>query len=89
MEKTRKCMSPWAEVDTTNIVKMAPYPETPSGKTVGMLFHFKIHSPVMLQEVEKELLRRIPDVKFKHLQYKKTRKKSVRMKNLTRFSSNG
>lgn len=64
-------LSPWAEVDVSSMVALQPRLDTLSGKTIGMFSHFKGHSPIILKEIEKEILKQYPDAKFSYLQYPK------------------
>ena len=64
-------LSPWAEVAAERTTPLNPRLDTLEGKTIGMFSHFKGHSPLILKEIEKEILKTIPNVKFSYLQYPK------------------
>lgn len=63
--------SPWGEVDAQKTVPLNPRLDNLNKKTIGLLAHFKGHSPYILREVENEILKKYPEVKFSHLQYPK------------------
>ncbi len=64
-------LSPWAETDNSNACALNPRLTTLDGKTIGMFSHFKGHSPYILREIEKELIKKYPNAKFSYLQYPK------------------
>ena len=70
-EITYTVLSPWGEVDDKMTTPLNPRLDDLNGKTIGMLAHFKGHSPYILREVEKEILKKYPEAKFLHLQYPK------------------
>ncbi len=67
-------LSPWAEVSAKETTPLCPRLDSIDGKTIGMFSHFKGHSPLILKEVEKEILKTHPDVRFSYLQYPKDTK---------------
>lgn len=71
---TYTALSPWAEVDMSDARGLQPRLDTLNGKTIGMFSHFKGHSPVILKEVEKEILKKYPDARFTYLMYPKDTK---------------
>lgn len=62
-------LSPWAEVDTSEMIGLSPRLDDLDGKTVGMFGDFMILSVYMLRAVEGELRKRYPNIKFSYLQY--------------------
>ncbi len=66
---TFEVLSPWAEVDWSEIRGLSPRLEDLEGKTIGMFGDFMINSEYMLKEVEKELSRRYKNLKFSHIRY--------------------
>lgn len=64
-------LSPWAEVSSTQVCALNPRLDTLNGRTIGMFSHFKGHSPYILREVEKEILKKYPEARFSYLQYPK------------------
>ncbi len=62
-------LSPWAEVDTSQIVGLSRRLDALNGKTIGMFGDFMNSATYMLQAVEAELLKRYPQAKFSYLQY--------------------
>jgi len=62
-------LSPWAQVDKLESGVMQPRPSDLDGKTIGLWAHFKEHSPLMLQEVERQLKEKYPTADFIHYQY--------------------
>lgn len=64
-------LSPWGEVDTSGAIGLRPRLDTLNGKTIGMFSHFKGHSPIILKEVEREILKQYPEAKFTYLMYPK------------------
>ena len=46
-----KIYSPWAEIDNSGAIALAPRLDTLEGKTIGLYAHFKEHSPIMLKVV--------------------------------------
>ncbi len=62
-------MSPWAASDASAPMGLSPRLDTLAGKTIGLYAHFKGHALKILDEVEKELLKLYPDLKFKRFQY--------------------
>ena len=68
---TYTVLSPWGEVDRPAPVAISPRLDTLHGKTIGMFSHFKAHSPLMGEEIEKELKKSYPDTQFSYFQYPK------------------
>jgi len=66
-----KVLSPWADVDYSEAKALVQHPANLEGKTVGMFSHFKEHSGLMLKIIAKMMAERIPNVRFKYLQYPK------------------
>lgn len=64
-------LSPWAKVAANRTIALNPRLDTIDGKTIGMFSHFKGHSPYMLREVEKEILKTHPTTRFSYFQYPK------------------
>lgn len=63
--------SPWAEVDTSGSCALNPRLETLNGKTIGMFASFKGHYITILEELEKEIIKYYPEIKFSHIVYKR------------------
>ena len=62
-------LSPWGEVDTSQLSGLSPRLDQLNGKTIGMyadLFMVGIH---MQENIERELRRRYPDIKVKYIRY--------------------
>ena len=70
MEKL-KALSPWAEVDYEDARGLNPRVDTLDGKCIGLFAHFKGHSFLILDEIQKELAKRYPTATFTVLQYPK------------------
>lgn len=68
MEKL-KALSPWAEVDYEDAKGINPRVDTLDGKRIGLFAHFKGHSFLILDEIQKELTKRYPTATFTVLQY--------------------
>jgi hypothetical protein len=66
-----KIYSPWAEIDTSNAIALSKRLDSLNGKTIGLLSHFKGHSPLMLKVMAELITEKYPDVTFKELQYKR------------------
>lgn len=66
-----KIYSPWAEVSAEGAKPLSPRLDSLEHKTIGLLAHFKGHSPLMLQVLSELLQEKYPNIKFKALQYKK------------------
>ncbi|MCD8046147.1 MAG: hypothetical protein LUE90_05865 [Clostridiales bacterium] len=64
-------LSPWGEIDNTDVAALSPRLDTLAGKTIGMFAKFKHHDPVILREVARQLKERYPSAEFIHLQYPK------------------
>lgn len=62
-------LSPWSEVDVSELSGLSPRLEDLNGKTIGMFGDFMALSMCMLRAVETELRRRYPEAKFSYLQY--------------------
>ena len=54
MEKL-KALSPWAEVNYEDAKGINPRVDTLDGKRIGLFAHFKGHSFLILDEIQKEL----------------------------------
>ena len=64
-------LSPWAEVDQSQLYPLSPRPDTLNGKTIGMFGDFMALGTYMLQVVEAELLAEYPEAKFSYFRYHK------------------
>lgn len=64
-----KALSPWAEVDYEDAKGLTPRVDTLDGKRIGLFAHFKGHSFLILDEIQKELTKRYPTATFTVLQY--------------------
>ncbi len=67
---TLTALSPWSEVDTSELSGLSPRLDTLEGKTIGMFGDFMILATQMLKAVEKELHKRYPTARFSYIQYK-------------------
>ncbi len=69
---TYTVLSPWAENENGQPRGLSPRLDSlEGGKTIGLYAHFKGHAPAILKEIESELLKRWPDLRFKYFQYPK------------------
>ncbi|MCD8152982.1 MAG: hypothetical protein LUD71_07980 [Clostridiales bacterium] len=66
-----KLYSPWATVNAQGAKPLSPRLDTMENKTIGLLAHFKGHSPLMLEVLSELLKEKYPTLKFKALQYKR------------------
>lgn len=65
-------LSPWSEVDASEIVGLSPRLDTLKGKTIGMFGDFMNSATYMLNGVELELRKRWGDeISFSYIQYAK------------------
>ncbi len=62
-------LSPWAEVDQSDLHGLAPRLETLNGKTIGMFGDFMNTATYMLQVVELEILKAYPAARFSYFRY--------------------
>lgn len=62
-------LSPWAEIDESELTGLSPRLETLEGKTIGMFGDFMISATYMLQAVERELEKAYPSARFSYLMY--------------------
>lgn len=62
-------LSPWAEIDGSEMTGLTPRLETLEGKTIGMFGDFMISATYMLKSVERELRKQYPTAKFSYLMY--------------------
>ena len=62
-------LSPWAEVDQSNLYGLSPRPGSLNGKTIGMFGDFMNVATYMLQVVEKHILAKYPEAKFSYYRY--------------------
>ena len=63
-------LSPWAEVDQSQLYGLSPRLDTLSGKTIGMFGDFMKVATFMLQVVEKHIQKKFPEAKFSYFEYK-------------------
>jgi len=64
-------LSPWAEVDQSNLTRLSPRLDDLNGKTIGMFGDFMINATYMLGAMEKELKKRYPNASFTYMRYLK------------------
>ena len=62
-------LSPWAEVDQSNLYGLSPRLSDMNGKTIGMFGDFMNVATYMLQVVEKHILEKYPEAKFSYYRY--------------------
>ena len=62
-------LSPWAEVDQSQLYGLSPRMDTLNGKTIGMFGDFMKVATFMLQVVEKHILQKYPEAKFSYFVY--------------------
>lgn len=62
-------LSPWAEVDQSQLHGLSPRLTTLNGKTIGMFGDFMMIATYMLQVTEKHILARFPEAKFSYFHY--------------------
>lgn len=62
-------LSPWAEVDQSELHGLSPRLETLNGKTIGMFGDFMNTATYMLKVVEAEILKEYPKAKFSYFCY--------------------
>ncbi len=62
-------LSPWAEVDQSQLYGLSPRMDTLNGKTIGMFADFMKVATYMLQVVEKHILQKYPEAKFSYYEY--------------------
>lgn len=62
-------LSPWAEVDQSNLYGLSPRLPDLNGKTIGMFGDFMNVATYMLQVVEKHILEKFPEAKFSYYRY--------------------
>jgi hypothetical protein len=62
-------LSPWAEVDQSQLYGLSPRPETLNGKTIGMFGDFMTVATYMLQVVEEEIKKVYPQANFAYFRY--------------------
>ena len=63
-------LSPWAEVDQSDLHGLSPRLPDLNGKTIGMFGDFMKVATFMLQVVEKHIRARYPEAKFSYYEYK-------------------
>lgn len=71
-------LSPWAEIDVSEMTGLTPRLDTLEGKTIGMFGDFMISATYMLKSVELELRKRYPNVKFSYLMYETETKEIIK-----------
>lgn len=62
-------LSPWAEVDQSQLYGLSPRLDTLNGKTIGMFGDFMKVATFMLQVVEKHIRQKFPEAKFSYFRY--------------------
>ncbi len=62
-------LSPWAKSDYLSKKAIQPRLETLEGKTIGLYASFKEYHPFFMQELERQLNRKFPDLRFSHYTY--------------------
>ena len=67
---TYTVLSPWAQVDQSNLYGLSPRLDTLNGKTIGMFGDFMNTATYMLQVVEEEILKVYPEARFDYFSYK-------------------
>ena len=65
-------LSPWGATNTMDGCALNPRVKDLDHATIGLFAHFKQHSPILLNEIGKELKRRFPGCTVKALQYTKS-----------------
>ena len=63
-------MSPWAEVDQSDLHGLSPRMADLNGKTIGMFGDFMKVATFMLQVVEKHIKRQFPEARFSYYEYR-------------------
>ncbi|MBQ9268979.1 MAG: hypothetical protein IJ206_05600 [Oscillospiraceae bacterium] len=63
-------LSPWAEVDQSELYGLSPRLPDLNGKTIGMFGDFMKIATYMLKVVEKHVKKQYPEVKFSYYEYK-------------------
>ena len=63
-------LSPWAEVDQSELYGLSPRLPDLNGKTIGMFGDFMKIATYMLQVVEKHVKKQYPEAKFSYYEYK-------------------
>ena len=64
-------LSPWGEVDKSEVRGLAPRVSDLSDKTIGLFAGFKGHWVLVLQEIERQLKERFPGASFSYYRYPK------------------
>jgi hypothetical protein len=62
-------LSPWAQVDQSDLHGLCPRLDTLNGKTIGMFGDFMNTATFMLQVVEEEILKQYPKARFSYFRY--------------------
>ena len=62
-------LSPWAEVDQSQLYGLSPRLDTLNGKTIGMFGDFMKVATFMLQVVEMHIRQKFPEAKFSYFRY--------------------
>jgi len=62
-------LSPWAEIDYSDLSGLSSRLDSLEGKTIGMFGDFMINATYMLKSIEKELTKRYSNIKFSYLRY--------------------